>query len=173
MRMLISIIALAVVGGSALLVSGCGGSDDTAAKDEQAIRAEFDQFSVDVKSKDLDGIMSIYAADGSLVAFDAFPPRQYVGAAAYRKAYEGFFTAFPGPVTSKVSDLEVETDGDLAYAHGIDRWVATGADGKPVEVVFRFTEVLRKIDGNWLIVHEHLSLPVDPVTGMGDFLSKP
>ncbi|HEV7785554.1 MAG TPA: nuclear transport factor 2 family protein, partial [Thermoanaerobaculia bacterium] len=61
----------------------------------------------------------------------------------------------------------------LGYARGIDRWVITGKDGKPLEVVFRFTDVLKKIDGKWLIVHEHLSVPVDPATGQADFLSKP
>ena len=39
--------------------------------------------------------------------------------------------------------------------------------------VFRFTDVLRKMNGKWLIVHEHLSFPVDPETGKADFLSKP
>ena len=97
--------------------------------------------------------------DESLVAFDAFPPRQYVGATAYRKDYADFFAAFPGPAKSQASDVYVETSGPLGYARGFDRWVITGKDGKPLEVVFRF--------------HEHLSVPVDPVTGQADFLSKP
>jgi ketosteroid isomerase-like protein len=42
-----------------------------------------------------------------------------------------------------------------------------------VEVVFRFTNVFRKINGKWLAVHEHLSFPADPATGMADYLSKP
>ena len=49
----------------------------------------------------------------------------------------------------------------------------TGSDGKTTEVVFRSTNGLRKINGRWLIVHEHVSVPVDGVTGQADFLSKP
>ena len=132
----------------------------------------FDQYSIAVRSRNVGAIMAFYAPDNNLVAFDAFLPRQYVGAAAYRKAFEGFFATYPGPVTSEISDVRITTDGTLAFASSIDRWVATGSDGKPTEVVFRGTNGLRKIDGRWLIVHEHVSFPVDPVTGKADFLSK-
>jgi len=37
----------------------------------------------------------------------------------------------------------------------------------------RVTDVYRKIDGKWLIVHEHVSVPVDIKTGQGDLQSKP
>lgn len=155
-------------------LSSCNGPPkSTGAGDEQAIRAMYDRYSAAVAAKNLDTIMSFYVPDESLVAFDAFPPRQYVGAKAYRKDYADFFAAFPGPSKSEASDIHVETSGPLGYARGIDRWVITGKDGKRLEVVFRFTDVLKKVDGTWLIVHEHLSVPVDPVTGQADFLSKP
>jgi len=143
---------------------------DATAPDEQAIRAMYDRYSVAVRSRNVDTIMAFYASDDSFVAFDAFPPRQYLGAVTYRKAYEGFFAAYPGPVTSEISDLRITTDGTLGFASTIDRWVATGSDGKPTEVIFRVTNGLRKINGKWLIVHEHVSVPVDPVTGIADFL---
>jgi ketosteroid isomerase-like protein len=156
-----------------VVVSCARWRDDTTASEEQVIRAIYNRFSAAVASRDIDAIMSFYVPGGSLVAFDAFPPRQYVGAAAYRKDYEQFFASFPGPAKSEASDIHIETAGTLGFAHGIDRWVVTGKDGQPLTVVFRFTDVLRKINGKWLIVHEHLSVPVDPVTGKADFLSKP
>jgi uncharacterized protein (TIGR02246 family) len=145
----------------------------SADQDEKDIRALLERFSAAVKARDVNAIMAFYAPGNTLVAFDAFPPRKYVGSASYRKSYEGFFAAFPGPVTSQVVDLRIDISGAMANTFGIDRWVATGSDGKPMTVFFRFTDVLRKIDGKWLIVHEHLSVPVDPVTGQADFLSKP
>jgi len=145
---------------------------DAASTDEQEIGAMYDQYSVAVSSRNLDSIMAFYVSDQTLVAFDAFPPRQYVGAVAYRKAYEAFFAEYPGPVTSEISDLRITTEGNVGFTSYIDRWVATGSDGKPTEVVFRSTNGLRKIDGRWLIVHEHVSVPVDAVTGQADFLSK-
>jgi uncharacterized protein (TIGR02246 family) len=143
------------------------------ATDEQNIRTLFDQFSAAVKSRDVNAIMAFYAPGDSLIAFDAFPPRQYVGNASYRKSYENFFAAFPGPVTSEVIEVHLDVSGSMANSFGIDKWVATGSDGKPMTVFFRFTDVLRKFDGKWLIVHEHLSVPVDPATGQADFESKP
>jgi hypothetical protein len=33
--------------------------------------------------------------------------------------------------------------------------------------------VLENVRGSWLIVHEHESFPVDPVSGKADYLSRP
>jgi len=155
------------------LVSCTSPRNDKTATDEQAIRAMYDQYSAAVRSRNVDAIMAFYAPDDDLIAFDAFPPRQYVGVASYRKAYEGFFATYPGPVTSEISDLRITANSTLGFASSIDRWVATGSDGKTTEIVFRGTNGLRKINGKWLIVHEHVSVPVDPATGQADFLSRP
>ncbi len=146
---------------------------DARSSDEQAIRALYQRYSPAVKAKDINTIMSFYVPDESLVLFDATPPRQFVGAKAVRKDYEDFFAAFPGPATSEVTDLRVTAAGTLAFSQRIDTWVVTDKDRKQVKLVFRFTDVFRKIKGKWLIVHEHVSFPVDPVTGKADFLSKP
>jgi ketosteroid isomerase-like protein len=119
----------------------------------------------------LDGIMAVYAPD--VVAFDAFPPRKYVGVAAYRKDYEEFFAAYPGPVSSQVSDLTTTVAGSVAYAYGVDLWRATDTQKKTTDMTFRFTDILWKKRGKWFIVHEHVSFPVDPSTGAADFASKP
>jgi ketosteroid isomerase-like protein len=49
------------------------------------IRALEDRFVAALKAKDVDAIMKVYAPDQTLIVFDVVPPRQYVGAAAYRK----------------------------------------------------------------------------------------
>ena len=115
--------------------------------------------------------MSLYAPD--VVAFDAFPPREYKGAVAYRRDYEAFFAEFPGPVKSEISDLHIQVAGGVAFAYGVDRWTVSGKDGQPIVMVFRFTDVFQKTRGKWLITHEHLSFPVDASTGKADFSSSP
>jgi ketosteroid isomerase-like protein len=117
--------------------------------------------------------MAFYAPGDGLFVFDAIPPRQFVGANAYRKNYADFFAGFPGPLESEISDLDVAASGTLAYSRCIDTWHATDKDGKKTTFVFRVTDVYRKIHGKWLIIHEHVSFPVDMATGKGDFLSKP
>jgi uncharacterized protein (TIGR02246 family) len=139
--------------------------------DQRAIRTLYDHYTAAVAARNLDAIMVLYAND--VVVFDAFLPRKYVGIAAYRKDYEDFFAAYPGPVKAQVSDLTITVVGSVAYAYGIDHWTVTDAQKKAADLTFRFTDVLRKKHRKWLIVHEHVSFPVDPSTGAADFASKP
>jgi hypothetical protein len=37
----------------------------------------------------------------------------------------------------------------------------------------RVSDVYRKIKGQWLVVHEHVSVPIDLATSKPDFASKP
>lgn len=152
----------------------CGGVAASAqSNDEKAIRALNERFAAAVKERDIGKIMSVYVTDDSLLVFDAIPPRQYVGAAAYRKDFEEFLGLFPGPIKFAASDLGIKAAGTLAFSHRIDTWNLTDKKGKPVTLVFRVTDVYQKINGRWRIVHEHVSWPVDPITGKADFLSKP
>lgn len=146
---------------------------DAQSNDERAIRALNQRFGAAVNARDLNKIMSVYIADESLFVFDVVPPRQYVGAEAYRKDFEEFLGLFPGPIKFMASDLSITAAGTLGYSHRIDTWNVTDKKGKPVKLVFRVTDVYRKINGRWLIVHEHVSWPVDPDTGKADMLSKP
>jgi len=52
------------------------------------IRALEDRFVAAFKAKDVDAIMKVYAPGQTLIVFDVIPPRQYVGAAAYRKDWQ-------------------------------------------------------------------------------------
>jgi ketosteroid isomerase-like protein len=67
----------------------------------------------------------------------------------------------------------VMTDGNLAFSHSIQRAVVTDKDGKKADITFRLTDVYRNVNGKWLIVHEHVSVPVDLATGKADLSSKP
>jgi len=124
-------------------------------------------------AKDIDRIMSYYVPNESLFVFDCIPPRQYVGAKAYRKDFEDFFAQYPGPNKAEVSDLNVTTDGQLGFAHYVIHMTGVAKDGSKAEMTFRLTDCLKKIKGKWLIVHEHVSFPVDLATGKADLLSKP
>jgi len=124
--------------------------------------------------KDVDTVTSYYVPDESLLVFDVIPPRQYVGAKSYRKNWEDFFARIPGPiVTCEISELSIMTDVKLGFSHSVLHLVWNDKDGKKVEITLRVTDGYRKIGGKWLIVHEHVSVPVDITTGRADFSSKP
>ena len=142
--------------------------------DAQAdIRALEDRFIAAVKAKDLDAIMKVYVPDQTLFVFDLVPPRQYVGAAAYRKDWQEFLDSFNGPITDELSDLDITADDNLAYGHSIQHVVGTDKQGTKLDLTVRVTDVYKKINGNWLVIHEHVSVPVDLDTGKPDLTSKP
>lgn len=140
---------------------------------EEALRALPHRLVAAMNARDLDAIMSVYVPGESLFVFDTMPPRQFVGAAAYRKAFEGLLAAYPGPTTYTVKDLSATADAQLGFAHYVVNMIGTTADGRVDEMNFRLTSCARKIDGTWLVVHEHVSFPVDLATGKADFLAQP
>ena len=141
--------------------------------DEAEIKTLYSNFNTAIQAKDIDGIMKSYVPDESLVVFDVIPPRQYVGAVAYKKNWHDFLGSMNGPVKVETSEMQIASDGKLAYAHYIQHFAGTGTDGKPFDLTVRWTDVLRKVKGKWLIVHEHISVPVDVATGKADLSSKP
>jgi uncharacterized protein (TIGR02246 family) len=143
------------------------------ADDRADIRALEERFVAAFKAKDVDAIMKVYAPDQTLVVFDVVPPRQYVGAAAYRKDWQTLFDSLNGPITVELTDLDIVTDRNLAYSHSIQHVAGTDKQGKKLDLTVRVTDVYKKAQGRWLIIHEHVSVPVDLDTGKPDLSSKP
>jgi len=160
------LLSLGIAAGAPLLAAQTKSSDD-----EAAIKALYDRFNDAFQKKDASAVMALYSPD--VFVFDVGTPREYPTWDAYKKDFEGFFQTFPGPITSSISELHITVLGSVAYSHGIDDATFTAADGSKVRMVVRTTDVLRKSKGKWLIVQEHVSVPVDLPTGKADMLSKP
>jgi uncharacterized protein (TIGR02246 family) len=160
-RVICVVLSMMAFGGSARADAGAD------------IKALEERFVAALKAKDLDAIMKAYAPGQMLVVFDVVPPRQYVGAAAYRKDWQTFLDTFEGPITFELTDLDVAADRNLAYSHSIQRVAGTDKQGKKVDLTVRVTDVYKKARGRWLIIHEHVSVPVDLDTGKPDLRSKP
>ena len=146
---------------------------DARADDQADIKTLEQRFVDAFKAKDVARIMSVYVPNETLVVFDVVPPRQYVGWNAYKKDWEDFLALFDGPIGVELTDLHVTTVGSLGYGHSIQRVSGPMRDGKTLDLTVRVTDVYRKIGGKWLIVHEHVSVPVDLTTGKPDLTSKP
>jgi ketosteroid isomerase-like protein len=119
-----------------------------------------------------DEAIKYYDSGDDVVLFDmAGPPREYTG----NKAIQADLTkAFVGIKNPKVDfiELKIVTDGKLGYASSVQRFTATGPDGKPIDITFRQSDFLHKVDGQWKIMHQHISVPVDMKTGKSDMASK-
>ena len=145
----------------------------TASDDKASIEALETRFRDALVAKDLNAVMEVYAPGTRLFVFDVSPPRQHAGWQDYKKDWQGLLAAFPGPVTFSISDLDITVVGPVAYSHSIQAAQFTGKDGSKMDLVVRVTDVYRKLKGNWLIVQEHVSVPVDLATQKPDLLSKP
>jgi ketosteroid isomerase-like protein len=184
-KLLLSFVAFVALAGCEHMHNMLGGGTakappapvvDTAA-DEAQIKALEDKFAAGVSAMDIDAIMSVYADD--VFVFDIVPPRQYVGAAAYRQDWEDTLKGL-GNVKFDISDLAVSSDGQLGYSHSIQHLTATRTvmvkkkkKIKKFDITVRVTDVYKKMDADWKIVQEHVSVPVNLTTNKPDLSSKP
>ncbi len=122
-------------------------------------------------AKDLDGIMKVYAPN--VFVFDVITPREYVGAAAYREDWKELLAGYSGPIKVAVTDVVVSSEGAVGYGHSIQHVTGLGPKGEKMDMVVRVSDVYRKEGGKWLIVQEHVSVPLDAKTMQPDLMSKP
>ena len=127
--------------------------------EEAKIRELIDHWANAARTSDLDGIMSHYAPD--IVAFDAIAQLQFKGKDAYRKHWEACQSMCAGSMIFEVHQLQIAARDDLAFGHYLSRCGGTGPDGVEKVGWMRATVCCRKINGRWLVVHEHFSAPFD------------
>jgi ketosteroid isomerase-like protein len=158
-----------------LAIINCGEipSARAAADDIGQIRDLENRLAAAAEARNLDAIMKSYVPDETLFVFDVIPPRQYVGAKAFRKDWDEFLGGTKGSLKYTITDLFVTTVDTVAYGHSIQRIVGTGVKGDPIDLTTRVSDVYRKINGEWVIVQEHISVPVDLDTGRPDLSSRP
>ena len=53
----------------------------------------------------------------------------------------------------------VETSGDLAYTVGFERGEVSVDGGPPAPMTIRVTHILKRVDGDWRLVHRHADFP--------------
>ncbi|WP_345763970.1 YybH family protein [Diaminobutyricibacter sp. McL0608] len=117
-----------------------------------------------MRARDADALGELFTDD--LVSFSLAPPLASEGRDV--EALRAWLATFDGPIEFEITEAVIEADGDIAFARSINRLTATpkGSD-TPFTLWFRSTLGLRRVDGNWLIAHDHGSTPfyMDPSTG--------
>jgi uncharacterized protein (TIGR02246 family) len=116
-----------------------------------------------VRAKNVEALMSSFAPD--ILSFDVVNPLQYVGLDEARKRAETWFASFDGPIRYQVRDLSITTGDDVAFCHSLNQVSATKTDGEKFEMWWRATVCFRRIDGEWMITHQHNSVPFDAESG--------
>jgi ketosteroid isomerase-like protein len=83
------------------------------------------------------------------------------GTAAIRAAYEGLVGA--NKITNAAITSTYQTSGDLSSGWGTATLTLTPkAGGAPQTMTVRVTAVAKKVNGKWLYVADHASVPMPP-----------
>ena len=91
--------------------------------------------------------------------FDVPPPLQSKGIEAYKKTWELFFSWSNDPVVFDIKDMNIIADSDVAFVAALMRCAGTEKNGERIELEFRLTIGLRRIGDQWMVLHEHHSIP--------------
>jgi ketosteroid isomerase-like protein len=126
---------------------------------EALIRQRVNDLVGAVGAKDLEALMSFYGPD--VVSFDLGAPLRYAGMDRKRRAWQAVFAAYPGPFSYEIRELEVTTSGELAFVHSLNHVRGQLVTGHSTNLWVRWTACFRRIDGIWLVVHDHVSVPAN------------
>jgi ketosteroid isomerase-like protein len=125
-------------------------------ENETQIRDLIENWAKAVRQKNMDAILAFHSED--FVMYDVPEPFQSVGLEAYRKTWEVFFT-YTKPGVFDIHELHIIVADDVSFAFGkmqcLD--ITDHKDFYPLD--FRITIGLKKIKGQWMILHEHHSIP--------------
>jgi len=118
-----------------------------------------DAFMDALRANDADGMAACYTKSATNFAVDSMIG---VGPDAVRESWGGFFEAFT-VLNATLSEMHEEVSGELAAAWGLFHITAQPAEGgEPVVMNGRYMDVSRNIDGKWLYVADHASMPLPP-----------
>lgn len=125
--------------------------------DTQAILAVLDELHAAIGAGDAARALATSAPDA--VVFNLAPP--LVAGTSSRTgdlaALEGWIASFDAPPRLGHRDPAVHVDGDVAFVHTLTSM--SGTKGGDFTLWFRSTYGLRRVEGRWLIVHQHESVP--------------
>jgi ketosteroid isomerase-like protein len=127
---------------------------------EAEITQLLDTWAAAVRAHDMAGVLRNRSPD--IVMFDVPEPLQAKGIDAYRDTWT-FYFGDEGSRRFELLETRIVAGEDIAWVRALLR--CTTAD-KPAG---RLTMGLRRIDGRWIVEHEHHSFPVP----LGDLAADP
>lgn len=140
-------------------------------EDEAAIRRLISAWSHALEAKDLDGLVADYADDA--VLFDAIPPYKTVGKEAIRQVWANCLPYFPERFKAEHRDIVIHVAGDIAIMHCVHHFIPEPADDPSGQTWLRVTVGYRRINGQWKSVHDHISIPFNPMNNQAWFIRDP
>src|SRR5688572_23642793 len=128
----------------------------TLSREATQIRERMDTLAQALRARNINTLMAHYAPD--VVVFDLMP-LQTLGADAYRKNFETWFTSVQGSIGYEIRDLRIVVRDDVAFCCYLGHVKSTRKTGEKNDYRVRVTASLQKMNGQWMVAHEHVSVP--------------
>jgi ketosteroid isomerase-like protein len=117
----------------------------------------------------VDGVIATW--DDAVTWYDT-APGEVDGVAAVRQDLSEQFTHVTN-IRTKILRIKVVAGADVGFSFSTQHLIADGTNGAPgIDFVFRETDCFQRKAGKWLLIHQHISLPVDLRTGKAVLDSK-
>jgi uncharacterized protein (TIGR02246 family) len=127
-------------------------------ENETQIRQLIENWAAAVRNNDIEAILAHHAED--IVMYDVPEPFQSVGLAAYRKTWDIFFK-YTRPGVFDIRELHIVADKNVAFCFAGMKCSDKSKTADYVDLDFRLTVGLKKVNEQWTIVHEHHSVPAE------------
>lgn len=127
------------------------------------LQQQLDSWVAACRSKDVSRIMSHYAED--VVAYDAIGPLRFQGRAAYQAHWQACMEMCSGQAMFEIHQPSFLLSGELAVAHYLFHCGGSDDKGEVQSSWMRVSQCFRLQGGQWLIAHEHFSMPGDMESG--------
>lgn len=124
------------------------------------VQALMEKYAKAVFERNVDQFLSLYHPD--IVAYDAWDRWAYLGRHEWSQVPTDWFTE-PGEAVfhAKFREVFVEGRGDVVLVRGLIDYRSNSED----VLTNRFTWIIKMCDGEYRIVHEHTSMPIERETG--------
>jgi len=154
----IAYVVLALLGGSLTFV---GAHAQQKASEEATFRKLIDSYCAAWSTANPDNPAKFYAKEDGLVFYD-IAPFSYHGWKEYRVGVQkNLFDTITAAKLTAGKDLKVTRRGNIAWTIVPMHLSLTGKDGKITESDIRYTGIWERRGAAWVIVHEHLSAPMN------------
>jgi ketosteroid isomerase-like protein len=126
-------------------------------KDEAEIHELIERWLRAIRTENLDGILADHSSE--ILMFDLPGPVQLKGIDAYKKPWLPLFDWIRNGGGFDLSEVTITAGDDVPFATALIHCYGTDTNGRKVVTEGRLTIGLRKIDGQWVVMHEHHSEP--------------
>jgi ketosteroid isomerase-like protein len=111
-----------------------------------------------IHDKDSATVVACYTKD--VVAYDLAPPLALEARTVTDPAdLDQWFSTWDTPIRLVAKDMHIRIDDNVAYAFALRHMTGRKKSGEIVDLWFRATATMAKVNGAWKITHIHNSVP--------------